>query len=277
MPELPEVETIIQTLTPFVEGRKVVGYSIYNPKTVQGDRALEESIGCKLGKPFRRGKLIVLPLLYKKKIQYNLCVHLKMTGKLFVFSELVEPNVYTRVTVSFDTGSMLFFDDIRKFGYIRLIPSKELDSWSFWKTLGPEPFEIDSLSFAETLKSHKGMIKSLLLNQKVIAGCGNIYADESLFRAKIPPFVQVSQLSIKTLQQLHRVLLEVFLESIAACGSSIKDYRTAQGDVGSFQNSFYVYGRSGQFCFICKSILKSTKLGGRMTVWCPQCQLAKQV
>ena len=115
-------------------------------------------------------------------------------------------------------------------------------------------------------------IKALLLDQSVLAGCGNIYADESLFRAGIRPDAQL--VSADRLKRLHAALREVLLESIDACGSSIRDYRTARGDAGAFQNAFRVYGRSGETCLECGAPLESCRIAGRATVFCPNCQLA---
>ena len=131
---------------------------------------------------------------------------------------------------------------------------------------------MDADAFAARFAGRRGKIKALLLDQTVLAGCGNIYADESLFRAGIRPDAQ--NVSADRLKLLHAALREVLLESIDACGSSIRDYRTARGDAGAFQNAFRVYGRSGEACVECGVPLESCRIAGRATVFCPNCQLA---
>lgn len=174
-----------------------------------------------------------------------------------------------------DDGTRLFFDDARKFGYVRVLSPATLADWPFWNRLGPEPLELSSEAFATCFTGvgktpRRGKIKALLLDQSVLAGCGNIYADESLFRAGIRPDAQ--NIAPPRLMRLHEALREVLLESIAACGSSIRDYRTARGDAGAFQNSFRVYGRAGQTCVTCGATLESCRVAGRATVFCPVCQ-----
>lgn len=272
MPELPEVETIARTLEPMINGRKCLNYIVYNQHSVQGDIPLDVLIGAIFGKPFRRGKLLLIPLVIKDRHVYTVCIHLKMTGRIVVYPQDRCPTTHTRVTFSLDNGNTIFFEDIRKFGYVRILSTTEEQVWPFWNTLGPEPLEIDVSTFIERFQGRRGNIKSLLLNQKVIAGCGNIYADESLFRAQISPMATVSQLSMESITKLYHALQEVLLEAIAGCGSSIKDYRAADGNVGAFQNSLNVYGRFGKPCVVCKKDLKGTRIGGRMTVWCSSCQ-----
>jgi formamidopyrimidine-DNA glycosylase len=201
----------------------------------------------------------------------GLAFHLRMTGKLFVYPKGTAPGKHTRVVFTLDDGQLLFFDDIRKFGQVRILCSEEKTSWTFWKNLGPEPLEMTAAEFAERFQSKAG-IKSMLLDQSVVAGIGNIYADESLFRAGIRPEVPANALSFERLEHLHGCLVQVLLESIHECGSSIRDYRTARGDAGAFQNNFRVYGRAGQKCFVCGRKLSSCHAAGRTTVFCSHCQ-----
>ncbi len=294
MPELPEVETIARTLAPQVEGRRIVACELLNPSTFGGTIPLEKSVGGVIGRPGRRGKLLLLPLSFgegrtealdascpcgalarqlssgEERVT-GLGFHLKMTGRLFVYPAETPPEKHTRALFDLDDGSRLFFDDARKFGYVRVLSPKTLAEWPFWNTLGPEPLEMDADAFAARFAGRRGKIKSLLLDQAVLAGCGNIYADESLFRAGIRPDAQL--VSVERLKRLHASLREVLLESIDACGSSIRDYRTARGDAGAFQNAFRVYGRSGQTCAACGAALESCRIAGRATVFCPNCQL----
>ena len=200
-----------------------------------------------------------------------LAFHLRMTGRLFVFPQGTEPGPHTRVIFDLDDGRRLFFDDTRKFGQVRALCKQELAEWKFWRELGPEPLEISPQEFATRFKSRKA-VKALLLDQNVVAGVGNIYADESLFRAGIRPDSKGDTIPAERLEALHKALVEVLLLSIRECGSSIRDYRTARGDVGAFQNSFYVYGRGGEACRICGMKLESSRVAGRATVFCSKCQ-----
>ncbi len=200
-----------------------------------------------------------------------LAFHLRMTGRLFVYSADTKPEKHTRIVFTLDDGRQLFFDDTRKFGQVRALSTREMERWNFWRELGPEPLEVSDAEFAARFSSGRA-VKALLLDQSVVAGVGNIYADESLFRAGIRPDSPGKLLSAERLFRLHRALVEVLLESIRDCGSSIRDYRTARGDVGAFQNRFRVYGRAGEKCVSCGRKLSSGRVAGRATVWCARCQ-----
>ena len=311
MPELPEVETVARTLAPQVCGRRIVGISVLNAGTWQGGTAAVEveSLKLRIRGVGRRGKLLLLhfgeegqgeavaeipvptsveqwPLIYSAAgIEQGrpslegqrpdevtaLAFHLRMTGRLFVYPQGTEPGPHTRVIFDLDDGRRIFFDDTRKFGQVRALCQQELDEWKFWCELGPEPLEISPQEFS-TLFTLRKAVKALLLDQNVVAGVGNIYADESLFRAGIRPDAKGNTISADRLEALHKALVEVLLLSIRECGSSIRDYRTARGDVGAFQNSFYVYGRAGEKCRRCGTTLESSRVAGRATVFCPNCQ-----
>ena len=200
-----------------------------------------------------------------------LAFHLRMTGRLFVYPPEESPTRHTRIVFTFDDGRKMFFDDTRKFGQARALCSLEMKQWEFWRSLGPEPLEIPEEKFVSCFSSGAS-IKSLLLKQSVIAGIGNIYADESLFRAGIRPDAAGNTLTKDRLARLHRELVGILMESMRECGSSIRDYRTARGDAGAFQNHFYVYGRAGQTCAVCGRKLASSRVAGRSTVWCSHCQ-----
>ena len=314
MPELPEVETVARTLAPQVCGRRIVDVEVLNKGSWQGLTAPEAVAGLRpvIRGTGRRGKLLFLylsqeegfphpeaeipapceaslwPLFYSAhgveqgrpslvgRISGEvtaLAFHLRMTGRLFVYGEGEEPGKHTRVVLTLDDGRRVFFDDARKFGQARAVCADELGAWDFWKKLGPEPLEMTDEAFAARFSSGRA-VKALLLDQSVVAGVGNIYADESLFRARIRPEAPGKKLSPARLAKLHRALVEVLLDSIRECGSSIRDYRTAKGDVGAFQNRFFVYGRAGETCLVCGKKLASASVAGRSTVWCPHCQKA---
>lgn len=274
MPELPEVETIARTLQPQVLECRVERAILLNPSTLQGEIGLEGVVGRVVSGVGRRGKLLLLRFAPEAEPVEGLAFHLKMTGRLLVHAADTPPAPHTRAVFDLDDGRRLFFDDCRKFGYIRVMTRDSMAAWPFWCSLGPEPLEIGASDFVALFAGRRGRIKALLLDQTVIAGIGNIYADESLFRAGIAPASPADAVSVERLHRLHAALREVLLESIAACGSSIRDYRTADGDVGAFQNRFRVYGRSGKPCVSCGAKLHSSRVAGRTTVFCPRCQKA---
>lgn len=296
MPELPEVETVARTLYPALAGRSLVRVEVLNPGTWQGAVSaceLDAHMPLTFAGTGRRGKVLLVffetdefpdtgqglcrPALLERgndSAIRGLAFHLRMSGRLFAYPAGTAPERHTRLILHLDDGSMIFFDDVRKFGYVRAVTPASLREWEFWRKLGPEPFELDDKAFGERFAGRGGAIKALLLDQSVIAGIGNIYADESCFRAGIRPDAPARSLCAADLGRLRAALVEVLEESIEACGSSIKDYRTARGDAGAFQNTFRVYGRSGKNCLVCGAKLRTAKIAGRTTVYCPNCQKA---
>lgn len=284
MPELPEVETIARTLTPCIQHRIISGVTLLNPGTLQGPLPLERVEQATITGVRRRGKLLLWDLAHAMSTGIEpgmitdsdtlvgLAFHLKMSGRVFAYPAQTQPGTHTRAIFDLDDGQRIFFDDARKFGLIRVLTPSTLADWPFWNKLGPEPFALDPQAFARLFAGKRGQMKALLLNQSVLAGVGNIYADESLFRAGINPATPAHKVSAPQLQSLHRQLLDVLNESINACGSSIRDYRTARGDAGAFQNAFCVYGRAGKPCTVCANLLAISRVAGRTTVFCPKCQ-----
>ncbi len=286
MPELPEVETIARGLAPQVEGRRITAVSILNDSSVAGNRArLEADLpGCLVDRVGRRGKLLLMeltpetataqPIQTGTGLPSHLAFHLKMSGRLFVYPQGTPPERHTRIALDLSDGNRLFFDDTRKFGFCRVLCPEDFANWPFWQTLGPEPLTIAKTPFVALFHGRRTRIKAALLDQTVIAGIGNIYADESLFRARIRPDAPCNTLSAAQLGTLHTVLREVLEQAIRECGSSIRDYRDAHGDAGAFQNRFLAYGRSGMPCTICGTPMLTTKVAGRTTVFCAHCQTA---
>ncbi len=282
MPELPEVETIARTLAPYVTGQQIVGGELITASTLEGPMPLQAAYGYTVNRVGRRGKLLLLHFdtvmaendenSAKAEPILGLAFHLRMTGRLFVYPQGTEPHRHTRLILNLCNGKRLFFDDVRKFARMRVMTEKALSAWPFWQSLGPEPLTLGKDAFVEHFLRAKGNIKATLLNQSRLAGIGNIYADESLFRAQILPSAQVQALTEKQLSMLYTALCTVLNEAIAECGSSIRDYRTANGDAGAFQNKFNVYGRAGQACTVCARTLQKSKVAGRTTVFCPSCQ-----
>ncbi len=308
MPELPEVETVARTLAPSVVGRCIAGVQVLWPNSMQGATEYlapgpHSLVGRRIVAVSRRAKVLLLhleapggapgsPGAPTPQAPHLLAFHLKMSGQVMVYAADAPARKHTRLI--FDLGEedngeaaarhqqtpagRLFFDDTRKFGYCRILTPATLKDWPFWQNLGPEPLEIDAQAFRQCFidargRVRGGKIKALLLDQSVIAGIGNIYADEALFRAGIAPGAPATALAAQDFLRLHHAVQEVLLESIAACGSSIRDYRDANGNVGAFQNTFRVYGRKGEACVNCAAPLLQTRIAGRTTTFCPRCQV----
>ncbi len=295
MPELPEVETIARGLRPALIGQSITAAHVLLPKTAQGEWASPATFelactGRIIKEVSRRGKLLLIHFEEETMapshtpIPTGMAFHLKMTGRLFTYDASQIPHKHTRVRFVLkkarqDTGnqvksnqiSQLFFDDARTFGYVRLFSQESLNDWPFWTSLGPEPLDISEDDFCRRMQGRRA-IKALLLDQHVLAGVGNIYADEALFAAGIHPQTKGQDVPHAKLVTLHAALQAVLLQSIEECGSSIRDYRDAHGNAGAFQNLFRVYGRSGQACMTCGTMLSTAKIAGRTTVFCQRCQ-----
>ncbi len=284
MPELPEVETIVRTLRPLIQGAYIEQVQVYLPRILDssgcGSLPVHLLQGRRISDVQRRGKLVLLMLeplgsVYDGAKAHMVAVHLKMTGRLFVYSIAAMPQKHTRVVWHLqhaEERKQLFFDDARTFGYVRVVSPDSLSQWPFWQSLGLEPLEHSAQVLAQCYVGKKAGIKGLLLNQSLVVGIGNIYADEALFQAGIAPQRKASTLSLEQLVALLQAVQAVLRLSIEQCGSSIRDYRDAHGNAGAFQNTFMVYGRSGEACKACGHELSTAKVAGRTTVYCNVCQ-----
>ena len=270
MPELPEVETIARGLAPLLSGRRVSGLAVLDPRVFPGDPGdfLREFSGRLITGVRRRAKLCLVEVEGGRLIAF----HLKMTGRLFVARPGGKPEPHLRVLLELDDGRALHFSDMRRFGSCRGFGPDKIESWDFYRRLGPEPLDMTAAGFRRVLAGRQARIKALLLDQTVIAGIGNIYADEALFAAGIRPETRADALSPEKINVLLACLKDVLRRAIDAGGSTIRDYRTAEGVDGSFQWDFKVYGRSGQPCQACGSTLVQTRVAGRTSTYCPRCQ-----
>lgn len=273
MPELPEVETIAQGLKPLLCGRVIARAQVLDSiSTPQGAKLFAKRLaGARIADVRRRAKLLLLDLEGPQGPLF-LAVHLRMTGGLTADLDSDEVRRFSRVRFELADNGFFVFTDIRRFGTCMALTAPELASWPFFASLGPEPLELGEKGFVGRFQGRNKAIKAALLDQTVLAGVGNIYADESLFRAGIRPMAKAASLSAPRLQGLHRHLQEVLRQAIRENGSSIRDYRDAGGNAGAFQNSFRVYGRAGEPCVVCGTKLRGTKVGGRSTTYCPKCQ-----
>lgn len=287
MPELPEVETVRRGLERLIIGRIVKSTSHDTPKgfpNASGDVA-QFLIGATILDVRRRAKVLLIDL----STNYILVIHLKMTGQLvFVGNERFGaghpndsligqlPDKSTRVTFEFEDGSKLFFNDQRKFGWVKLIPTPEVSELPFMQKVGPEPLETDftSQEFAERFKRRaKTSIKAAILDQTVVAGVGNIYADESLWGAKIHPKRLVGSITNDEFKQLYTELREVMNLAIEKGGSSNRNYINAEGKKGSYMDFARVFRREGLACPRCGAEIIKFKAAGRGTHICPVCQV----
>jgi len=254
MPELPEAETIARTLGPHVSGNRIIGVRFLSARAHRGRPF---TLAGRLIRGVRRhGKTVLLEL-----DEGTLAVHLGMTGKLLPGGT---PGPYTRAVFTLDKGAIRF-DDVRQFGFLRLLeePSGEL---------GPDALDLPLVEFAALFPGRRGALKPLLLNQAFLRGIGNIYADEILFRARIHPRTAASRLGSARIRRLHEAIQKVLAEAIAAGGSSISDYVDAEGRKGSFQFLHRVYRKTGQPCPACGAPIRRIVVAQRGTHYCPRCQ-----
>lgn len=289
MPELPEVETVRAGLQRLLPGRVVAAVDFDWPKGFPNAAEDVNSflIGSAVVEVRRRAKVLLIELSSK----YTLVIHLKMTGQLVfrggddgerfgaghpnasLVGEL--PDKSTRVTLSFEDGSRLFFNDQRKFGWVRLIPTVEVPMIDFFQKVGPEPLsaEFTWQVMEQRLQRRKNTnAKAALLDQSVIAGVGNIYADESLWGAKIHPSTLVRNLTQADFRNLHRALVDVLELSISKGGSTDQHYVDAEGKPGKYLTFANVFRREGLPCPRCNTTIEKSKVAGRGTHACPTCQ-----
>lgn len=267
MPELPEVETITRNLKPIFEGRKFLDMKIFNKNSfVKGTLKISDLKGKKLQEIKRRGKFI--NMFFEDDLVMT--IHLRMTGRLIVDSQLEK---YERVRLYFEK-KVLSFRDLRKFGKVWLNKVSDYEERTGISRLGDEPLAsgFDLKSFEKILNRKKGNIKAVLLNQHLIAGIGNIYADESLFYAGIRPQRRTESLEKNERKKLFEGIKCSLLQGIENSGTSFSDFVNAHGKKGSNQNLLFVYNRGGKKCLRCGTILQKIKVAGRGTVFCKKCQ-----
>lgn len=287
MPELPEVETIRRELQTILPGRRIIGVDVRLPKIVKLPLATFRQwvVGATVGRVDRRAKLLLIAL----RNNWTIIIHLKMSGqliwkpkrgKLSVGGHPIPgglndlPNKYSHV-VWRCSGGTLFFNDQRQFGYIKLLAAPQLVRWLEKQGYGPEPldkhFTLDD--WLALLKTHRRKrIKPTLMDQTVIAGVGNIYADEACFFARVRPSRRIAAMTSLERRALFRGLRSILILAISKKGTTADAYRTATGDRGSMLPWLKVYGRAGQRCKRCRGTIRKIILTGRGTHFCPKCQ-----
>jgi formamidopyrimidine-DNA glycosylase len=267
MPELPEVETIREQLAPRLEGRDLVRVEILDPRLTRPHdlfEVAEELEGDRIVRVERRGKYLLLRLESGR----GLLVHLRMTGG-FGFA----PTSHERAIVELDDGSRLAYRDVRRFGTWLVLEDAELEPYLAAKT-GPEPLgpRFTAAWLSSQLGRRHAPLKAVLLDQRVVAGLGNIYADEALWRARLSPLRPANEVTSDETTRLVRAIRAALRAGIARQGSTLSTYRTPDGEAGRMQDEFRVYGRDGLPCPRCRTPIAKTRVGGRGTWYCPRCQ-----
>lgn len=287
MPELPEVETIKRGLKRNIKGKKIADFECDYKKMINHPLPKYKKTikGLEIKDVKRRAKLIILDLSKNK----NILIHLKLTGQLvfdgkakcIVGGHPIEegfdclPNKYTHAIFTFADKTQLYYNDIRKFGWLKLFTDEELEEKLEEMNLGPEPLDKDFTldAFKKILeKNSRSKIKQLLMDQKEIAGIGNIYSDEICYYAKVKPTRKAGDLSDKEIKLLYKGIKEILRDSIKAQGTSFRNYVNAKGDAGAYTDKLKVYGRYGSKCKKCGTKIKKVKVGGRTSSYCPKCQ-----
>lgn len=277
MPELPEVETIKKQLEKTLINKKVASIEIYLPKLIQGASLsiFKQKIeGAIIENIQRRAKILIIDLSNK----LSLFIHLKMTGQLIYHKtyNTKQKTKYTHIIYHFTDKSVLLHNDVRQFGYVKLINTDKVNALLENKEkLGPEPLDKNFTfeKFKHLLQIRKmTKIKTLLMDQKFIAGIGNIYSDEILFFAKVKPTHPVSALKQDEIKKIYQGIKKILLEAIKLRGSSVENYLDASGKSGEYAQKLKVYGREGQLCLKCKAKIERLKIAGRSAHFCPKCQ-----
>lgn len=298
MPELPEVENLRLGLKKYILGQKIKGIVVNKPKLVSGkgnirlasSKKAKEFIMGLVGERFievnRRAKNIIFKLSNDKLI----LAHLKMTGQ-FVYknskaknqvvgghpieiSEKTLPNKHTHIIFHLSSGT-LYFNDTRMFGYVLFYPNqKDFEKENHFASYGVEPLSKNFTLkyFIDALKNKKGQIKALLMNQEIVVGIGNIYADESLFQTKINPKRMGGSLTNSEIKILREKIISILKRAIKVGGSSVASYRLVDESRGNYAREHKVYGKAGEKCPVCKTKLVKTTIQSRTTIFCPKCQ-----
>jgi formamidopyrimidine-DNA glycosylase len=283
MPELPEVETVVRGLRQSILGRTILSVRLGKTDFIDDPVALEEHLpGRRIEVIERFGKFMLLRLsaaasdagvdANRDAAPAALLVHLGMTGQLAPSSAAQPSNKHTHVHLTLDDGRELRYTDARRFGrmaYLTAVPlAEEL------KAFGADPLEVNAAEFATRIRTRSARIKALLLDQSVLRGVGNIYADESLWRAKIHPARLGNRLSAREAETLRKALQDILKKAIVMRGSSISDFLDADGEPGEYQRRHRAYGREGERCYRCRTLIRRIIVAGRSSYFCPKCQPA---
>jgi formamidopyrimidine-DNA glycosylase len=283
MPELPEVETVVRGLRQSILGRTILSVRLGKTDFIDDPVALEQHLpGRRIDAIERFGKFMLLRLSAVANADRtdqngdlapaSLLVHLGMTGQLAPSLGSLPCGTHMHVCLTLDDGRELRYTDARRFGRMAYLTegplAEELTAF------GADPLEVDAKEFAARIRTRSARIKALLLDQSVLRGVGNIYADESLWRAKIHPARLGNRLSAKEAKKLRKALQDILRKAIVMRGSSISDFLDADGEPGEYQRRHRVYGREGERCYRCRTMIRRIIVAGRSSCFCPKCQRA---
>ncbi len=275
MPELPEVETIRRGLETYIVGHKISEIIITQTKLFHGDPYLVKSATIFRIRRFGKGLIVDLDN------GYSLAIHIKMTGQLIYKSPKIKtislldepPTKYTHITFLLDRNAKLYYNDQRRFGWIKVVKTNKIDTIIFFKTLGPEPLKnLTYPVFMNIISKSKTAIKLVLMDQNTIAGIGNIYANDALYLAQIHPKRQANSLSEKEASKLLKAIESVLIKGLEEGGASERNFVNVLGEKGNYQNHTLIYGKKGTACMYDGEIIQKFFLGGRGTYYCGKCQ-----
>ena len=275
MPELPEVETVRRRLEPVLTGRRLDRVEISDPRLVrpyEPDEVAAELQGERVASVERRGKYLIV----RFETDRVLLIHLRMTGSLRHSSSGFADDSHRRALVRLDDGSDVAYRDVRRFGTWLLLEPGELEAYLATR-LGEEPLEavFTAARLGQLLAKRRAPVKAALLDQRTLAGMGNIYVDEALWRARIHPLRPAESLGRDEVRRLHRAVRRSLEQGIARQGSTLRDYALPDGGSGAMQHELKVYGRGGEPCDRCGTPIAKIRVAGRGTSFCPACQLAE--
>ncbi len=278
MPELPEVETVRLGLQKYVVGHKILDIEILHPKIFEGNKSL--ILNAKIIGARRVGKGLILDLDNK----YSLAIHIKLTGQLVYRGKETEeikvsaqkvgtiPGKFTHVVFGLDKNAKLYYNDMRRFGWIKVVKTDDVFKLPFFKDMGPEPFKDLTFEKFEQVLNSPTKIKPLIMDQKKIGGIGNIYANDALYKSGIDPRRPAKSLSLVEVKKLYDAVLSVMKLSLENGGASELSFVNILGQEGNYQNHTLIYGKTGQKCKKCGSKILFFKLAGRGTYICENCQ-----
>ena len=275
MPELPEVETVVRGLRLMLPGRRITGVRLGKTDFIDDPAAVERELPGKTITAVRRfGKFLLFDLDSPngERATPSLLVHLGMTGQLITSAPEAPIAPHTHVFLALDDGRELRYTDVRRFGRMAFLANGAHET--ALGELGLDPLEATEEQFTEKLRGRRARIKGLLLDQRVLRGIGNIYADESLWRARIHPMRLAAKLSAREMRELYRAVQTVLNDAIRLRGSSVSDYVDAEGQRGGFQQRHRVYQRHGKRCVRCGATIRRAIVAGRSSHFCPRCQRA---
>ncbi len=268
MPELPEVQTVVDDLNRMIKGCTIRDILVITRTIWRGGIPRKASLaGAAVKGLERKGKHIFMHL----SNNHSIIFHLKMTGKLIVREQNDPIARHTHLIIKLDRGE-LRFNDVRRFGVVHYVKTKQIAKLDYIAALGPDALEIPMDDLVKRIRTKKRKIKSVLLDQRFISGLGNIYSDEILFASRINPSRIASKISVGKLKNLHGNMTLILKAAAQSRGSSISDYVDGSGNVGGFQNYHKVYGKAGRPCPDCGSRIMKLVISGRSSHYCPRCQ-----